>query len=273
MSLLIRFEDTYGMYDLFSIIRHMPFLENDNRVVKVSDDLYIQHGASSPGCLYFKGRSLDKIKEMGVDTILFVFDIDNECGKSYDIWSYYDLKKLTDKLIILSRDSGVKFYFLPVVYCAETVLLYNYVDSECVGSLFVEDLVSTHDINNFYKYLIAMLEGFKSTRKVKVFREYVDVDSLIKVLRRVVTFEGYLPNRKCFNWLVDGCPVDPLDEGYFYTASDFIKFYEDFLHRFENRRCLDFIVEGQNFQYTLNTDITMDDMTKLYLDSLKVRND
>lgn len=265
MSLLIRFEDTYGMYDLFSSIRHIPFLENDNRILKVSDDLYIQHGVSSPGCIYFKGSSLEKIIELGVTTIFFVFDIDSECGRSYDIWSYDDLKKFTDNFIILSRDSGVKFYFLPTIYCAETVLLYNYIDSECIGSLFAEDLVNTHDINNFYKYLIAMLEGFRSTRKVKVFREYVNVDSLVETLKRILTFEGYLPNRKCFNWLVNGCP---LDEGYFYTASEFIKFYEDFVHRFENRRCMDFTIEGQNFQYTINTDITMEDMVKLYLDSL-----
>lgn len=269
MSLLIRFEDTYGMYDIFSSIRHMPFLENDNRVVKVSDDLCIQHGSSSPGCFYFKGVSLDRIIELGVTTILFVFDIDSECGRKNDIWSYNNLKSLTDNLNILSKNSGIKFYFLPTIYCAETVLLYNYIDSESIGSLFAEDLVNTRDINKFYMLLIAMLEGFRSTRKVKVFREYVDVDSLVEVLKKVLTFEGYLPNRKCFNWLVDGCP---LDKGYFYTASDFIKFYEDFVHRFESRKCLDFIVEGQNFQYTLNTDITMDDMTKLYLDSLEVRN-
>lgn len=269
MSLLIRFEDMYGMYDIFSGIKHLPFLANNPKVTKVSDTLFIQHGLSSPECLSLRVGNIVEFKKLEVTAVFFVFDIDNDCGRRYDIWSYDNLKRLIDKLSIMSEDSGIKFYFLPVVYCAETILLYNYIDNECIGSLFAEDLVSTHDINKLYLLLIAMLEGVRSTRKVKNFREYADIDSLIEVLRRVVTFEGYLPNRKCFNWLVDGCP---LDKGYFYTASDFIKFYEDFVHRFESKRCLDFIVEGQNFQYTLNTDITMDDMTKLYLDSLKVRN-
>lgn len=272
MSLLIRFEDVYGMCDIFSGIRHLPFLNKEDRgkITNVADNLYIQHGLSSPKCLILKERNISLFQRLGITSILFVFDVDNGAGRNHDVLSYDNLKKLVDDLCSISEASGIKLYFLPVIYCAETVLLYNYIDTECIGSLFAEDLVSTHDINKFYKYLIAILEGFKSTRKVKNFREYADIDSLVEVLREVITFGGYLPNRKYFTWLVNGCPPD---EGYFYTASEFFKFYEDFLHRFENRRCLDFIVEGQNFQYTLNTDITMDDMTKLYLDSLKVRND
>lgn len=270
MSLLIRFEDTYGMCDIFSSSRHLPFLSNTDRgkIIHIMDNVYIQYGLSSPNCIILQERELVSFRKLGVTSVLFVFDIDNGEGRNYDVWSYDSLKGLVDNLNNPLNGNDIKFYFLPTIYCAETVLLYNYIDSECIGSLFAEDLVSTHDINKFYKYLIAMLEGIRSTKKVKVFREYADIDSLIKVLGKVVTFEGYLPNRKCFNWLIDGCPVDPLETGYFYTASEFLAFYEDFVHRFENRRCMDFIVEGKDFQYTINTDITIEDMVKLYLESL-----
>lgn len=171
MSLLIRFEDTYGMCDIFLSSRHLPFLSHADRgkIIRIMDNVYIQYGLSSPNCMILQERELISFRKLGVTSVLFVFDIDNGEGRNYDVWSYNSLKELVDGLSNSLNSNGIKFYFLPTIYCAETVLLYNYIDSDCIGTLFAEDLVSTHDINKFYKYLIAMLEGIRSTKKGKNF--------------------------------------------------------------------------------------------------------
>lgn len=116
MSILVNFEDTYGIADIackhfFNQVLNIG--ENDASI----NNIHIHKGLSS--WKVFKAQSLPD----GAELVITVYDMDRQTkSNEYNIRNAGDLEKNIDKLEKAYGDA-VKLWFVPTTFCAETICL------------------------------------------------------------------------------------------------------------------------------------------------------
>lgn len=172
MKLLIRFEDTYGMADIFCASRKTAYTnpKETNTLLEISDQLFIENGKK------------DKI--LSDDYIRSVIK---------------DGRERFEKI-----GYNIEFRFLPVVYDAETIMLYQYI-SDAVFDAEPERLVHNVDTNLFHLILLSILSSTSNYKKAKLFRNFIDINILSENIRRQLRIRRDRINRHLLNWVLNQC--------------------------------------------------------------------
>lgn len=199
MITLFRFEDTYGMYTVFTQFNKVPQNVGINTISRVSDDLYLMRGCSSQSMFSLTARSLDFCKRCGIERVVFVFDADNEHGIKSDIMSISWLSTAINQFLRDVNKIGwsVKSEFCLTSYSAETILLYQTVKNL---SISVEDIVNEINTNKFQLRLLGSQYGIFNDKKIKNSLEtYLDATKLVKGNSSL--------NRDVIAWVQSGCDI------------------------------------------------------------------
>lgn len=78
MKYLIRFEDTYGMTDLFCKAYNINYSDStDLSITRVHGDLYIQKGLGAVAATRICTREVRDIQRLSPDVVLTIFDLDS----------------------------------------------------------------------------------------------------------------------------------------------------------------------------------------------------
>ena len=111
MSILVRFEDKYGAYDIANY--YMDFKKYNNSDVVILNNLGIQNVFTSD--VYMND---DEVKD-----IIFIYDMDRLNQK----FTYLDSESFKDIIYRTLKECGAhkRLYFIPVVFCSETILLHK----------------------------------------------------------------------------------------------------------------------------------------------------
>lgn len=211
MRLLIRFEDTYGMYSIFSKIRNLR-LDNPTArdYLRVGDDLYVQYGLSCTKSLDINLPTAFDIAERGIDKIIIIFDLDNENGDKSKLMSkeYITRAVINSERSFISLGYTIDIRFMPVVYSAETIALYQYLTDK--GKyLDVESLVHVVNTNEFQLLLLNLLNiQNKDFSKTNVFEKYLDCNTLLYKIKANLESGRLNINKELLLWLLSGCGLD-----------------------------------------------------------------
>lgn len=117
MSILVNFEDTYGIADI--VCQHffnqvLNIGENDASI----NNIHIHKGLSAWNV--FKAQSLPD----GAESVITVYDMDRQPkSNEYNIMNESDLEENIDKLE-KAYGANVKLWFVPTTFCAETICLH-----------------------------------------------------------------------------------------------------------------------------------------------------
>ena len=200
MITLYRFEDTYGMFDVFCKLLGVAPTGHSRSLIELCSNIYVEFGLRSPSVLYLNKKRVEDYRNLGIDRIVFVFDADNENGDKTDIMSLNYLDKQIKNLQGVCV--GFDLEFVLCVYAAETLILYQTLH----GSDFnLDSLVSPYDTNKFQNILLAYQYDIRSLKSLKTaILEYIDVNLLLGECNRLKS-NAWVLNNDVLSWLSCNC--------------------------------------------------------------------
>lgn len=205
MKLLIRFEDTYGLYDIYCALNAMQCenINNISKILKINDDLYIQFGLNISKCYALSDTDIKHIKAYGITDILFVSDVDNMSGDKTQPMtedSISGLIKGINEQLRTKQLSYINIKFMLSIYSAETVMLYQYVSNKWLN-LDTTKYIHAVNTNALHLVILTACVGLKNPRDAKRMRNFIDKDTLKTKLEthnmKCIDF-----NDKCIRWLL-----------------------------------------------------------------------
>lgn len=184
----MRFEDTYGLCDLFCAIRGLEFLRDTSQVspVQVSESVYVVNGLGNRGCFSASAYYVAAIESIHPDLILTVFDLDSGVNHR-EIMSSSTFASRASRF-----ESGVKKYlpdvkfeYIPTVYAAETIMLYQFMrDLKLTGA--IEELVHNSNTWSFQALILAIFNRCDKVADAKVMRNYINTGVLLDNMRMCI---------------------------------------------------------------------------------------
>ena len=211
MNCWIRFEDTYGMADRFCAISSIQHANCGGRIFIPEKNLYFEHALGDGEVLKFTENHFRLCEKQDIDLVVLVYDMDND----YALNKVYDSVKFEERVnrIKMTKerlDSKVQVVYMPVVYSAESIVLYQY----------TENIRNTVNIVNRYDTKRFQLEILKALNpKCKIIKrtgEYLNVDKLLERLR----LSEDLCNQKLITWFINRCAMEAR---YFLSTHDAIE--------------------------------------------------
>ena len=194
MKSLIKFEDTYGLCDIYCALINIEYLDitklEDKNFINIDKDTFISIGAGSS---WYKTSKEDARKIIGnnIDTVIIVYDLDNEDGIKTKILSDSKIKSsysnLTTRIHQLNKNYNINIKYIPVTWAAETILLYQYLST---GDTSLENIISTVDTNMLHLHLLGYLAEIKGLHRVKKIRNYLDITKLLQQLNKRISKEN-----------------------------------------------------------------------------------
>ena len=205
MRLLIRFEDRYGMADIFCAVNKTNYFDNTVVREKVSDNLFVDTGLGNVRVLMLSDRDIEEIISLNIDSILFVFDTDNEKGIKNKVLSK---EQITKKILDLQtrfdkRNYKINLNFFLTVYSAETIALYQYISEN--PSLDIEYYVSKYDTCALHISILTLLNNFDRVRKAKKFRNFLDIGMLKQKISNNLRLRAGCINIEVLTWILYDC--------------------------------------------------------------------
>ena len=205
MRLLIRFEDRYGMADIFCAANKINYFDNTVVREKVSDNLFVDTGLGNVRVLMLSDRDIEEIINLNIDSILFVFDTDNEKGLKNKVLSK---EQITKKILDLQdrfnkKNYKINLHFFLTVYSAETIALYQYLSEN--PSLDIESYVSKYDTCALHISILTLLNNLDRVRKVKKFRNFLNIDILKHKIDTNLRLRADCINREVLTWIIHDC--------------------------------------------------------------------
>lgn len=188
MKSLIRFEDTYGLCDIYYKINDIPYenIENAGKIISITDEQFIEFGLGAR-CFKLSNDEIDTIISNDIHELYIVYDLDNEKGNKTKILSEERINKSYNKIkeeiekIKVGYELSIKY--IPVTWAAETILLYQYLPT---GDTDIENIISTVDTNNLHLYLIGYFSHSRGLKSAKQVRNYLDITNLLNQLNKRV---------------------------------------------------------------------------------------
>ena len=201
MKSLIRFEDTYGMADIFCAERGIAYknVTLSNKIISIGNDEFISFGFGGIPCVEINKQDVVKIIRAGIADITFVIDIDDFNGNKSHILSYDSLCKIFNRTIKAFQkfNYNINFKFLLITYSSETIMLYQYITDKAID---VESYVHSVNTNLLHLIMIAVLGNRKDTKKAKRVRDYLNITALNNNITNNKSI-----NSEVFEWLLSGC--------------------------------------------------------------------
>ena len=209
MKSLIKFEDTYGMTDIFCKCRGIKYFNPNDRgdIHKISNDTFITFGLGIIDCLKLRHEDINTIASEGITDLVIVIDTDNISGDKTKTLQVTDFRLLAGKLSNKLKSAGfntINIRFMIIAYSAETILLNQYIAS---SDIHTEEYIHKYNINSnrntnlLQLVLLAALSKQFDTQEAKKVRKYLDIDKLKEI---VYSIKNSL-NANVFDWILDNC--------------------------------------------------------------------
>jgi hypothetical protein len=197
MKILIVFEDTYGIADIFKSIKKIDL---DKQFVAVCEDVYSYSGACNVSVFKLNREIKAIIKELKITDVVSVFDVDTVNGNN-NIVTGVELQYLISK----NKDIEIRQWFMPIVYNAETVMLHQYIKANKCKNLDVIDMVSSWSVRKLHLNILqGILMEIYGNVDAKLVRQYLNIEMLQNGYRCSIREED-----ACFKkWLLDSCPTE-----------------------------------------------------------------
>lgn len=233
MASLIRFEDTYGLADIFKATHNIEEDFTDLTLYKLTDNLYIEIGTGIPECHTPNRDSIAEYKAHNIDRIISVFDMDDIKSSNKRILSKEDMQKqLTkSKRYMTDLKYDIKWEFIPVVYSAETIMLYQFI-TDANPETDIENLVHPYNVNAFYLDLLARVLCYKNPKRAKHVHKYLNLDKLKSKIRMSLVARPVNINKKLLEWILEDCPVDKQ----FMIEEELLQFLDEVLELFNKAK-------------------------------------
>lgn len=171
MKYLIRFEDMYGLADIFCKAYGLKYVEVTSEPILVSENLYVWTGLGAIKSLYIKSPEQSIYCDLGIDIVITVFDMD-----SLDTQNSNPLSSSEFTRRIIKKYNNIEYRWMPVRWCAETCMLLS--ELRMAVSLVNDSTWKYHVV------LLAILHDVSPAVKAKVFRDYL-VDSDIATIKQL----------------------------------------------------------------------------------------
>lgn len=258
MSILVNFEDTYGMADIAGQYFFQRFMEKEQNEEKYGDVL-IRRSLSTQNI--FRPRTIPS----DIDTIIFVYDMDKQCIS--DNYDFLEPDSLAEKIKILKENFKDKeLRFAPVAFSAETLCLHmigkNQNDYSCIFSrantahlhykILTDILSSIHPNKDDNRYWAK--HGLnKRTFLTKRTRVYIDDLRDIKDVYNLLKELGFSKfNSALFQWISNGNVKDISSlltgEQAIELQREYKKIFQDFLQSNDNT----IILENTKYDLSYN---------------------
>lgn len=250
MSLLIRFEDTYGMFTMYSHLKNIgESLEviHCNFYYAKSIDTYIEIGLNNTGVLTITRKGVLKYSSLGINKIIMVFDMDSDKSNNLLVSSedvYDKLRKTIDAV-----NDTISIVLIPVVYTAETIALYQ----NCNLNQPLTELVNKENTKILHVNLLKLTFNLSFKNTVKKF-DFINYKTLREKLEYYRSIDKL--NRVAINFLLDYDYVG-------YNCKEIIEFL-DKLNIYYNR----IIDEGEGLD-VMHNGILLRTFTNEYKETLK----
>lgn len=266
MKSLIRFEDTYGLADIFYASHKYDYIDINNpiKLIEIEGNTFVEVGRTITGCFLFSEDEIVNLIILGIERVVFVFDLDNPNGIKTEIMNYAFIRKLIDnaKEQFINYGYNIEFQFIPIVYSAETLLLYQHISNR-FKETNIESLVHDEDTNKFHLILLAILNKLKRYNHAKRVREFLDIDRLKEKIQLSLSMNINNVNKHTLEWILGGCKIE--DNHYD------IKEVEDIINEatsifMENRdKAVDLYIRNK----LINTNISFKDLLDILNDNCK----
>lgn len=171
MKYLIRFEDMYGLADIFCKAYDMEYVCNKLTVTHVSGALDLKVGIGASSAVGISKHELEFISRSGYNKVITVFDMDSlGVNKNAPLSSDEFRKRLPSGL------NEAVFKWIPVRWESETMMLLPNINNSV--KLVNERTWEYHVV------LLAILHALTPANKAKVFRNYI-LDSDITAIKQL----------------------------------------------------------------------------------------
>lgn len=219
MKCLCRFEDYYGMLDIVCAVRNVPrSAVSDDCEVSLSEHEDAKGNFGITKVFGVNKNTAENYKRAGIERVIFVYDVDsmhhtNDILLSMDQFLYGSNNRNAGKFAALDatrnlQNLGIDVRFIPVVYCAETIVLFQF---SKLG-LDVADMMHADDtpklilsvLTTCYKHSIGFTKDAR--KECKKINEYLRIDEVLKRLRTLDYSKSV--NKELYNWMLSGCKFD-----------------------------------------------------------------
>lgn len=153
----------------------------------------------------------DKFSRLGVSKVLFIFDMDSDMSNS-EVLSVDDIRKKVSIVEGVCNKHNMLMQYVPVVYCAETIAIYQFYN----GNRRLSDMVNKVNTKLLNVNILKLLTGVHSSKKLKRY-DYVDYEALRVGLIRANKIDKF--NACCLKFLIGGECIG-------YSGEDIILFIE-----------------------------------------------
>lgn len=192
MNTYIKFEDTYGIADIFTKIRYNSFIDDMYGEYK---DCAILRGLSTPKVLELKGRDISIIDRNNITRIIVVFDMDSTYGIKDKIIDINKIIEYHNKSIQKLKENNIKaaIEYVPITYAAESISICQYIDK-----FEAEYVIDAYDTTKLHKDILKkiLLKRNISANNVKKTRNFLDKNRQINGLK---SLNGL--NKVCYNFI------------------------------------------------------------------------
>lgn len=201
----MRFEDTYGMADVFSAVMGIPYfsIAEIKKLIKVNDDIFMIFGLSNTDCLSVKRGELNIIDQYKPENIITIMDLDKENNDGTGILSYdtvkINLRESERKMKMMSPNS--KISYIPTVYASETIMLYQYL-MRTENDFCIEEIVHPKNTWIFHAVIIAIMANLEKLSDVKKVRNYLTIDRLLNAFQDTLD-DFRTENIELMNFMLD----------------------------------------------------------------------
>ena len=230
MRSLIRFEDTYGLCDIYCASRYINYIDikETGHITKVSDTEFIQSGLGICNCFKLSTSDLMTIKSLNIDNIIFVFDTDSMSGNKSKVMSTEEMSNNIRYVKKSLRGLNISYQFITVAYAAETIMLYQNLSDNWLNisyqfitvayaaetimlyqnlsdnwlHLNFEDYVHRINTDALHLVMLAASNKLDDIKKAKRVRNFINWE----VLRNKLSKHSQLcrdDNYMCIQWLLD----------------------------------------------------------------------
>lgn len=205
MKRLIRFEDKYGMPDIICPLQGLglPNLENEKLTcATLKEDVMIQFGLSIGAVFYFDDVLKAEIYKNEIDELVYVYDMDAISGRGI-----LSVEEITTKVAgisaaLASMNRTVSVRFAPIVWAAETVMLYAFIKE--LDAAKVIHLKNTAKFQGYILNEILRHNGYPMQDiKLKHMREYQPTAAdMADRLQAVIMNDTANINKAVIQWML-----------------------------------------------------------------------
>lgn len=172
---LIRFEDRYGVA---TVAQEISMLCNEGSDIEALGYMF-ENGVGIEGVLRISDETLVRYESLNVERVILVFDLDTDSKQKSQLLPVNKLQMKINNIEAVLQRTGiqVRVEYLPVIYSAETILLYQHLKEL---KYIPEVYINKYDTMVLCKSVIRVLHGLIGEREVKRCTEYIDTSRILE---------------------------------------------------------------------------------------------